>query len=162
MRIRNLDRNTGLRPVLCGVVNPQDFDALLRHAVYRDVWHRGEQKLAGSVLVPDVLLQSHSAPLQLAFYDKVAFPPKYRGDAFVSLHGSWNRAKRTGPKVIAVPIEGGVPTGEYEEFMTGFVANDDAVWARPVGVAVARDGALFVSEDANGTLWRVGYVGGAP
>jgi glucose/arabinose dehydrogenase/cytochrome c2 len=127
---------------------------------HQDPRHAGEHpELAGSVLVPDVLLQSHSAPLQMAFYDKAAFPPKYRGDAFVSLHGSWNRAKRTGPKVIAVPLEGGVPTGEYEEFMTGFVANDDAVWARPVGVAVARDGALFVSEDANGTLWRVAYAG---
>jgi len=116
--------------------------------------------------VPDVLLQSHSAPLQMTFYDQAAFPAKYRGDAFVALHGSWNRAKRTGPRVIAVPVEGGVPTGEYEEFMTGFVANDDAVWARPVGVAVAHDGALFVSEDANGTLWRVAYDGvtqtGAP
>jgi hypothetical protein len=96
----------------------------------------------------------------MAFYDATAFPPKYRGDAFVSLHGSWNRAKRTGPKVVAVPLDAGVPTGEYEEFMTGFVVSDDAVWARPVGIAVAHDGALFVSEDANGTLWRVAYTGG--
>jgi glucose/arabinose dehydrogenase len=125
-----------------------------------DPRHAGEHpELASSVIVPDVLLQSHSAPLQMTFYDQAAFPAKYRGDAFVALHGSWNRAKRTGPKVIAVPLEGGVPTGEYEEFMTGFVVSDDAVWARPVGVAVAHDGALFVSEDANGTLWRVAYTG---
>ena len=125
-----------------------------------DPRHASEHpELAASVLVPDVLLQSHSAPLQMTFYDEAAFPPKYRGDAFVSLHGSWNRAKRTGPKVVAVRVENGVPTGEYEEFMTGFVVGDDAVWARPVGVAVAHDGALFVSDDANGTLWRVAYVG---
>lgn len=126
---------------------------------HQDPRHVGEHReLARSVIVPDVLLQSHSAPLQMAFYDKTAFPPRYRGAAFVSLHGSWNRARRTGPKVIAVPLDGGVPTGEYEEFMTGFVASDEAVWARPVGVAVAHDGALFVSEDANGTLWRVAYA----
>jgi hypothetical protein len=61
--------------------------------------------------------------------------------------------------VIAVPLQGGVPTGEYEDFMTGFVVSDEAVWARPVGVAVAHDGSLFVSEDANGTLWRVAFTG---
>jgi glucose/arabinose dehydrogenase/cytochrome c2 len=128
-----------------------------------DPRHAGEHpELAASVIVPDVLLQAHSAPLQMAFYDQTAFPPKYRGAAFVSLHGSWNRAKRTGPKVVAVPLENGAPTGEYEEFMTGFVVSDDAVWARPVGVAVAHDGALFVSEDANGTLWRVAYAGVTP
>jgi glucose/arabinose dehydrogenase/cytochrome c2 len=121
-----------------------------------DPRHAGEHlELASTVIVPDVLLQSHSAPLQLAFYEARSFPAKYQGAAFVALHGSWNRAKRTGPKVIAVPIVAGVPTGEYEDFITGFVVDDESVWARPVGVAVARDGALFVSEDGNGTLWRV-------
>jgi hypothetical protein len=95
----------------------------------------------------------------MTFYDATAFPPQYRGNAFASLHGSWNRGKRTGPKVIALPLRDGVPTGEYEDFMTGFVVNDDAVWARPVGVAVARDGSLFVSEDANGTVWRIAFTG---
>jgi glucose/arabinose dehydrogenase/cytochrome c2 len=128
---------------------------------HQDPRHAGEHpELAASVIVPDVLLQSHSAPLQMTFYDGIGFPPKYRGEAFVSVHGSWNRAKRTGPKVIAVTLEGGAPTGAYEEFMTGLVVSDEAVWARPVGVAVAHDGALFVSEDANGTLWRVAYAGG--
>jgi glucose/arabinose dehydrogenase len=79
--------------------------------------------------------------------------------AFVSLHGSWNRSTRTGPKVIAVPLQDGAPTGEYLDFMTGFVVNEGEVWARPVGVAVARDGALFVGEDANGTIWKVSYAG---
>jgi hypothetical protein len=128
---------------------------------HEDPRHAGERPdLAGTIAVPDVLLQAHSASLQMTFYDKAAFPPKYRGVAFASLHGSWNRGKRTGPKVIAVPVEGGVPTGEYEDFMTGFVVDDDAVWARPVGVAVAHDGALFISEDGNGTVWRIAFGGG--
>ncbi len=125
-----------------------------------DPRHAGAHpELASTVLVPDVLLQPHSAPLQMTFYDSTAFPPKYRGNAFVALHGSWNRAKRTGPKVISVPLRAGVPTGEYEDFMTGFVVNDGAVWARPVGIAVAHDGSLLVSEDGNGTLWRIPYTG---
>ena len=127
---------------------------------YEDPRHAGERPdLAGTALVPDVLLQAHSASLQMTFYDRTAFPTRYRGSAFASLHGSWNRGKRTGPKVIAVPLQGGVPTGDYEDFMTGFVVDDEAVWARPVGVAVAHDGALFVSEDGNGSLWRIAFVG---
>jgi len=127
---------------------------------HEDPRHAGERPdLARASIVPDVLLQSHSAPLQMTFYDATAFPPRYRGSAFVALHGSWNRGKRTGPKVITVPVQGGVPTGEYEDFMTGFVVDDDSVWARPVGVAVARDGALFVSEDGNGTVWRIAFTG---
>jgi glucose/arabinose dehydrogenase/cytochrome c2 len=128
---------------------------------HEDPRHAGERPdLAGTIVVPDVLLQAHSASLQMTFYDRAAFPLRYRGAAFASLHGSWNRGKRTGPKVITLPLEGGVPTGEYEDFMTGFVVDDDAVWARPVGVAVARDGALFISEDGNGTVWRVAFGGG--
>jgi glucose/arabinose dehydrogenase len=127
---------------------------------HEDPRHAGERpELAGTVTVPDVLLQAHSASLQMTFYDATAFPPKYRGGAFASLHGSWNRGKRTGPKVIAVPLQDGVPTGEYEDFLTGFVVDDDAVWARPVGIAVAHDGALLVSEDGNGTVWRIALRG---
>jgi glucose/arabinose dehydrogenase len=126
---------------------------------HEDPRHAGERPdLAGAAIVPDVLLQSHSAPLQMTFYDATAFPPRYRGNGFASLHGSWNRGKRTGPKVITVPMQGGDPTGEYEDFITGFVVDADAVWARPVGVAVARDGAVFVSEDGNGTVWRLGFA----
>ncbi len=126
---------------------------------HEDPRHAGERpELASTVTVPDVLLQAHSASLQMTFYDATAFPVRYRGNAFASLHGSWNRGKRTGPKVITVPIQGGAPTGEYEDFMTGFVVDDDAVWARPVGIAVARDGALFVSEDGNGTVWRIAFA----
>jgi glucose/arabinose dehydrogenase len=113
--------------------------------------------LKGHVSVPDVLIQPHSASLEMTFYDASAFPAAYRG-AFAAEHGSWNRAKRTGYKVIRIVLDAqGRPTGEYQDFLTGFVVNNDAVWGRPVGVAVASDGALLVSEDANGTIWRVSY-----
>jgi glucose/arabinose dehydrogenase len=111
--------------------------------------------LKDKVTVPDVLLQAHSASLGIAFYDGQQFPPEYRGSIFAAEHGSWNRSRRTGYKVIRVIMKDGVPTGEYEDFATGFVVNDSTVWGRPVGVAVARDGALLVSEDANGTVWRI-------
>jgi glucose/arabinose dehydrogenase len=116
--------------------------------------------LAGKMVQPDVLIQPHSAPLGLTFYDGDQFPPEYRGDAFVTLHGSWNRERRTGYKVIRLRFANGKPTGEYQDFLTGFVASDQAVWARPVGIAVARDGSLLVGEDGNGTIWRIGYRGG--
>ena len=117
--------------------------------------------LAGKVTTPDVLIQPHSAPLGLAFYPAhggvAAFPQDYRGDAFVALHGSWNRAKRTGYKVVRLKLDHGVPDGSYEDFLTGFVADDRGVWGRPVGVAVARDGALLVTDDGGGVVWRVAY-----
>lgn len=113
--------------------------------------------LRGTVTVPDVLIQAHSATLGIAFYDGALFPPEYRGDAFVTLHGSWNRETRTGYKVVRVLLRDGRPTGVYEDFMTGFVVDANDVWGRPVGVAVMRDGSLLVSEDANHTIWRVTY-----
>ena len=115
--------------------------------------------LAGRVTVPDVLIQPHSAPLGIAFYDGTSFPPAYRGDAFVALHGSWNRGERTGYKVVRIRMQGGRAVGGYEDFLTGFVANDDGVWGRPVDVAVTADGALLVTEDAGGTIWRVAWHG---
>jgi glucose/arabinose dehydrogenase len=129
-----------------------------------DPRHSGERPdLAGKVTVPDVLFQAHSASVQIAFYTatsgKAAFPAQYRGGAFVSLHGSWNRAKRTGYKVVYLPLKNGVPSGEYEDFMTGFVVDDANVWGRPVGVAVARDGALLIADDASNQIWRVSYTG---
>lgn len=126
-----------------------------------DPRRKGERPdLAGKATVPDVLMQAHSAPLNIVFYDGKSFPPDYRGDAFVALHGSWNRGVRTGYKVVRLKFRDGKPTGEYEDFMTGFVVSDDEVWGRPVGVAVAKDGALIVTEDGNGTIWRVTYSAG--
>lgn len=125
----------------------------------QDPRHAGARpELRDKVIAPDVLLQSHSASLEMAFYTGRQFPREYEGDAFSALHGSWNRAKRTGYKVIRVPQRGGVPTGEYEDFLTGFVTPSGEVWGRPVGVAVARDGALFVSDDGSNTIWRVSYA----
>lgn len=115
--------------------------------------------LAGRVTVPDVLVQPHSAPLGVVFYDGHQFPAAYQGDAFVALHGSWNRAKRTGYKVVRLRFRDGQPTGVYEDFMTGLVATDDTVWGRPVGVTVAGDGSLLVSEDGNGSIWRISWHG---
>jgi glucose/arabinose dehydrogenase len=121
-----------------------------------DPRHLGERlDLKGKVTVPDVLIQAHSASLGLTFYNGNAFPAEYRGDGFAAEHGSWNRSKRTGYKVIRIRLKDGVPTGEYQDFATGFVINDSDVWGRPVGVAVAHDGALLVSEDGNGTIWRI-------
>ena len=115
--------------------------------------------LTGQATVPDVLIQAHSAPLQIAFYNADAFPADYKGSAFVTLHGSWNRGQRTGYKVIRLLFNNGKPTGVYEDFMTGFVVSDKQVWGRPVGVTVANDGSLYVTEDGSGTIWRVSYSG---
>jgi glucose/arabinose dehydrogenase len=121
-----------------------------------DPAHAGQRPdLKNKVLVPDVLIQAHSSTLQLVFYDKDAFPAEYRGDAFATLHGSWNREHRTGYKVIRARMKDGKPTGVYEDFMTGFVLDEKTVWGRPAGIAVTQDGALLVSDDANGTLFRV-------
>jgi glucose/arabinose dehydrogenase len=127
---------------------------------HQDPRHQGERPdLVGRVATPDVLFQPHSAPLGIAFYEAGQFPPEYKGDAFVTLHGSWNRAKRTGYKVVRLIIKDGKPTGAYEDFLTGFVDNDDGVWGRPVGVAVAKDGSLLVSDDGSGSIWRVKWTG---
>ena len=119
--------------------------------------------LAGKATVPDVLLQAHSAALGIAFYEAgagapAAFPAGYAGDAFVALHGSWNRSTRTGYKLVRVRMKDGAASGGYEDFMTGFVVSDRDVTGRPVGVAVASDGALLVSEDGNGVVYRIAPV----
>ena len=125
-----------------------------------DPRHAGERPdLTGHVTIPDVLFQPHSAPLGIAFYEGSQFPEAYRGSAFVAFHGSWNRAKRTGYKVVRILMKDGKPTGVYEDFLTGFVANDESVWGRPVDVAVTNDGALLVTDDEGGAIWRVRWVG---
>jgi glucose/arabinose dehydrogenase len=126
----------------------------------QDPRHAGKHpELRDKVLVPDILLQSHSASLQLAFYTGTQFPAEYLGDGFAAEHGSWNRSKRTGYKIIRVPLRNGKPTGEYEDFVTGFVTEDGKVWGRPVGVTVAADGSLVFTDDASDSVWRVSYTG---
>jgi glucose/arabinose dehydrogenase len=117
-------------------------------------------ELKDKVITPDVILQPHNASLQMTFYEGKQFPAEYRGDIFASEHGSWNRFPRAGYEVIRVPLhQTGHATGEYEDFLTGFVIDDDSVWGRPVGIATAPDGSLLVSDDASGSIWRVIYTG---
>jgi len=126
----------------------------------QDPRHEGKHpELKEKAIVPDVLLQSHSASLQMTFYDGKMFPSEYSGYAFAAEHGSWNRAKRTGYKIICVPVHNGKATGGYMDFVTGFVTPNGEVWGRPVGVTVASDGALIFTDDGSDSVWRVTYTG---
>ena len=111
------------------------------------------------VLTPDILLNPHFASLEMFFYTGSKFPAEYKGDGFAAEHGSWNRAQRSGYEVIRLPMKNGHATGEYEDFLTGFVNPDGTVWGRPVGVAQASDGCLFVSDDGSSSIWHVTYTG---
>jgi len=128
---------------------------------HQDPRHAGKHtELKDRVIVPDVLLQPHNASLQLTFYEGRQFPPEYRGDIFSAQHGSWNKTVRAGYEVIRVPMhQTGHASGEYEDFLTGFVVDDGHVWGRPVGVAVGADGSLLVTDDGSDSIWRVSYVG---
>jgi glucose/arabinose dehydrogenase len=126
----------------------------------QDPRHKGKHpELKNQVIVPDVLLQPHNASLEMTFYEGDQFPQEYSGEIFAAEHGSWNKAVRTGYEVIRVPLKDGRATGEYQDFMTGFVTEGGDVWGRPVGVAVAQDGSLLVSDDASNSIWRVSYTG---
>jgi glucose/arabinose dehydrogenase len=117
-------------------------------------------ELAHRTIVPDVLLQPHDASLEMVFYEGEQFPAEYRGDIFAAEHGSWNRKVRCGYEVVRVPMHGATrATGEYQDFLTGFVTPSGEVWGRPVGVAVASDGALLVTDDGSGSIWRVSATG---
>ncbi len=116
-------------------------------------------ELKDRVIVPDVLLQPHNASLELTFYEGDQFPPEYKNSIFAAEHGSWNKAVRSGYEVVRVPLKDGKSTGEYEDFLTGFVTAEGQVWGRPVGVTVARDGSLLVTDDASKTIWLVRYQG---
>ena len=125
---------------------------------HRDPRRAGERPdLVEQAIVPDVPLGAHTASLGLAFYDKEAFPERYRHGAFVGQHGSWNRTSFSGYKVVFVPFEEGTPSGEPEDFLTGFVADaaKSEVHGRPVGVTVLPDGSILVADDEANTLWQV-------
>ena len=113
--------------------------------------------LVSRALVPDVRLGSHTASLGLAFYDQKKFPVRYRNGAFVGQHGSWNRSKLAGYRVVFIPFSKGVPAGPVEDFLTGFIITEgkDEVYGRPVGVAVTPAGALLVADDAGDVIWKV-------
>jgi glucose/arabinose dehydrogenase len=127
---------------------------------HQDPRHKGKHpELASKVLVPDVLLQPHFASLEMTFDEGKQFPASYKGWAFAAEHGSWNKSKRAGYEVIAVPMENGKATGAYQDFLTGFVTPDDKVWGRPVGVTFGSDGSLFVTDDGSNSVWHVTYTG---
>lgn len=137
--------------------------------------------LVAKAITPDLLFQSHSAPLGLVFYEGDQFPASYRGDAFVALHGSWNSNVPTGYKIVHVPFRNGRPAGGYDNFAVGFWAQNTgnasslgksfsvamglssaetaSVWGRPVGLAIAKDGSLLVADDAGNAVWRIAYTG---
>jgi len=122
--------------------------------------HKGERPdLVQKAIVPDVLVQAHSSVLGLVFYDGPIFPPEYRGDAFVAMHGSWNRSKRTGYKIARIRFKDGRPVGGYDDFLTGWMLdeNSNEVWGRPVGLLVLKDGSLLIAEDGAKKIWRVTY-----
>jgi glucose/arabinose dehydrogenase len=128
---------------------------------HQDPRHSGTHpELKDRVITPDVVLNPHNASLEMTFYTGKAFPAQYDGDIFAAEHGSWNRAVRVGYELIRVPLhQTGRSSGEYEDFMTGFVVDNEHVWGRPVGVTVAPDGSLLVTDDASGSIWRITYVG---
>lgn len=128
---------------------------------HQDPRHEGKHpELKDKVITPDVILHPHNASLGLTFYDGKQFPSEYHGDIFASEHGSWNRGVRVGYELIRVPLhQTGRASGEYEDFMTGFVVDGGHVWGRPVGVTVAPDGSLLVTDDGSKSIWRITYAG---
>ena len=120
-------------------------------------------ELVNKAIVPDVLLPAHAAALGITFYTGNQFPQRYRNGAFVALHGSWNRSSAAGYKVVFFPMNNGRP-GPIEDFLTGFLTNVGGQgvpierWGRPVGVLMARDGSLLVSDDASNRIWKISVV----
>jgi glucose/arabinose dehydrogenase len=128
---------------------------------HQDPRHAGKHpELKNKVITPDVILHPHFASLEMTFYEGQSFPREYKGDIFAAEHGSWNRAARVGYELIRIPLhQSGKASGEYEDFMTGFVIDSEHVWGRPVGVTVAPDGSLLVTDDGSKTIWRITYTG---
>lgn len=126
-----------------------------------DPRRKGERTdLVKKAIVPDVLIQAHSAVLGLVFYQGRMFPAEYRNDAFVALHGSWNRSKRTGYKIIRIRMKNGKPLGGYDDFLVGWMLGEDKpeVWGRPVGLLVLSDGSMLITDDGANKIWRVSYA----
>jgi glucose/arabinose dehydrogenase len=122
----------------------------------QDPRHAGKHpELQSKVITPDVLMQPHNGSLQMTFYEGKGLPGVAKGDIFAAEHGSWNRKERTGYEVAHIPLKNGKPSGEYEDFLTGFTTPDGKVWGRPVGVTVAKDNSIIVVEDGANTVWRV-------
>jgi glucose/arabinose dehydrogenase len=143
---------TGPNPQMTAPLNPEQAASCKR------------VDMSAKVRTPDVLVQPHMASLEMNFYSRThglmgAFPQQYDGGAFAAEHGSWNRLNRAGYEVIYIPMKDGHATGEYDDFLTGFLTADGQVWGRPVGVAVGKDGSLFVTDDGSRSVWHVTYTG---
>jgi glucose/arabinose dehydrogenase len=110
-------------------------------------------------IVPDLLVQAHSAVLGLTFYTGTMFPRAYRGDAFVAMHGSWNRSRRTGYKVVRIHFQNNRPAGGYDDFVAGWMLSEDKpeVWGRPCGLLVMKDGSMLIADDGANKIWRITY-----
>jgi glucose/arabinose dehydrogenase len=122
-----------------------------------DPRHRGRRPdLVARAVAPDYALGAHTATIAIVFYQGTAFPAHYRGGAFVTQRGSWNRGELAGYRVLFLPFRDGKPSGPVEDFLTGFlVPGKDEVFGRPVGLAVLPDGSLLVADDAGDRIWRV-------
>ncbi|HEV2721050.1 MAG TPA: PQQ-dependent sugar dehydrogenase, partial [Thermoanaerobaculia bacterium] len=128
---------------------------------HEDPRRRGERPdLVAKTVMPSLLIQAHSAPIGMAFYTGTMFPAEYRGNAFVALHGSWNRTKRTGYKIIRIPFRNGQPSGGYDDFLVGWMTDENSkrVWGRPACLLVLGDGSLLISDDGAGKIWRVSFL----
>jgi glucose/arabinose dehydrogenase len=123
--------------------------------------HKGKApEMVAKTIEPDVVLAAHASVMDFAFYSGKSFPAKYRGGAFIAYRGSSNRAKRFGYKIVFVPFQNGRPSGDPEDFLTGFMVGEESkeVWGRPVGLLQRRDGSLLLSEDGNNKIWRITYT----
>jgi glucose/arabinose dehydrogenase len=128
---------------------------------HQDPRNKERPDLVKKTLTPGLLFESHSAPMDVVFYEGAMFPKEYKGDAFVSFHGSWNRAQRTGYKIVRVHFQGGKAAGGYDDFITGWMLSPTSseVWGRPVGMVVLKDGSLLIADDGANKIWRVTYGG---
>ena len=127
---------------------------------FEDPRRKGERPdLVKKTLTGDVLIQAHSAILGMVFYQGRMFPREYRGDAFVALHGSWNRSERTGYKIIRIRFRNEKPIGGYDDFLTGWMLDPKSreVWGRPVGLLILNDGSMLITDDGANKIWRVTY-----
>jgi glucose/arabinose dehydrogenase len=111
--------------------------------------------LVATAIVPDYALGAHTGSLGLTFNTGTLFPASYRNGAFVGQHGSWNREPPSGYKVIFVPFSGGMPSGEPQDILTGFLNASGEAMGRPVGVAIDNAGALLIADDVGNKVWRV-------
>ncbi len=116
-------------------------------------------ELVKKTIVPDISLGAHVAVIDWKFYGGNQFPAKYKGGAFLALHGSWNRSKRVGQTVVFIPFKGGIPSGSAETFLSGWMTDPDKreVWGRPTGIMEMKDGSLLVSDDGGNKVWRISY-----